>query len=155
MSEYYASVKWTRKVDESYVDNKYSRGHVWEFDGGVSVPASSSPHVVPLPYSVEANVDPEEAFVAALSSCHMLFFLAIAAKKKYVVDSYTDHAVGTMEKDASDRVSMTKVILRPKVSFSGGGTPLREELEEIHHQSHEQCFIANSVKTEVITEIDV
>ncbi len=85
MSEYYASVKWTRNVVESYVDNKYSRGHVWEFDGGLSVPASSSPHVVPLPYSVEANVDPEEAFVAALSSCHMLFFLAIAAKKNMLL----------------------------------------------------------------------
>lgn len=155
MSEYYASVKWARKVDESYVDNKYSRGHVWEFDGGVTVPASSSPHVVPLPYSVEANVDPEEAFVAALSSCHMLFFLAIAAKKKYVVDSYTDHAVGIMEKDVSGRVSMTKVTLRPKVTFSGDRIPSHDDLEKTHHQSHEQCFIANSVKTEVVTEIDV
>jgi organic hydroperoxide reductase OsmC/OhrA len=154
MSEYYASVKWTRSVNESFIDNKYSRGHVWEFDGGVSIPASSSPHVVPLPYSVEANVDPEEAFIAALSSCHMLFFLAIAAKKRYVVDSYTDHALGIMETDESGRVSMTKVILRPKVSFSGDRIPSRDELEKTHHQSHEQCFIANSVKTEVTTEID-
>lgn len=154
MSEYYALVKWSRSADERYIDNKYSRGHVWEFDGGVSVPASSSPHVVPLPYSVEANVDPEEAFVAALSSCHMLFFLAIAAKKRYVVDSYADHAVGTMETDGSGRVSMTKVILRPKVVFSGDRIPSRDDLEKMHHQSHEQCFIANSVKTEVTTQID-
>lgn len=154
MSEYYASVKWNRGEDESYIDNKYSRGHVWEFDGGASVPASSSPHVVPLPYSVEANVDPEEAFVASLSSCHMLFFLAIAAKKRYVVESYTDNAVGIMEKNESGRVSMTRVTLRPKVVFSGDRMPSMDGIEKMHHQSHEQCFIANSVKTEVITEIN-
>lgn len=153
MSEHYASVKWTRRDDEEYIDNKYSRGHVWDFDGGVSVPASSSPHVVPLPFSVEASVDPEEAFVAALSSCHMLFFLAIAAKKQYIVDSYIDHAVGLMGKDESGRVSMTKVTLRPHVIFSGNQIPSKDDLEQIHHQSHEQCFIANSVKTEVVTEI--
>lgn len=153
MSEYYASIKWSRSVDETYVDNKYSRGHVWKFDGGASVPASSSPHVVPLPYSVEANVDPEEAFVAALSSCHMLFFLAIAAKKRYVVDSYVDQAVGVMEKDESGSISMTKVTLRPNVVFSGDRIPSRDNLEKMHHQSHEQCFIANSVKTRVTTEI--
>lgn len=154
MSEYYASVKWNRGENEDYIDNKYSRGHVWEFDGGVSVPASSSPHVVPLPYSIEANVDPEEAFVASLSSCHMLFFLAIAAKKRYVVESYTDNAIGIMEKDESGRISMTKVTLRPTVVFSGDRIPSRDDLEKIHHQSHEQCFIANSVKTEVITEVN-
>ncbi|QUJ66240.1 OsmC family protein [Photobacterium sp. GJ3] len=153
MSKYYAKVVWNRGSDEQYTDNQYSRGHEWMFDGGVTVPASSSPHVVPLPYSVEANVDPEEAFVASLSSCHMLFFLAIAAKKKFIIDQYTDNAVGLMEKDSNGKIAMTKVILRPEVKFSGEKQPSLEQLEKMHHQSHEQCFIANSVKTEVITEI--
>ena len=108
-----------------------------------------------MPYSVEENVDPEEAFVASLSSCHMLFFLSIAAKRKYVIDSYIDNAVGTMEKDSDGKISMTKVILKPQVTFSGDKQPTIEQLEKMHHQAHEQCFIANSVKTEVITEIVV
>ena len=153
MSEYYAEVRWSRGKNETYIDNKYSRGHLWEFDGGEIVKASSSSHVVPLPYSVEENVDPEEAFVASLSSCHMLFFLSIAAKRKYVVDSYIDNAVGIMEEDEHKNISMTKVTLRPKVIFSGDKQPTMEQLEKIHHQSHDQCFIANSVKTEVVTEI--
>ena len=152
MSEYYAEVKWFRGKNETYIDNKYSRGHLWEFDGGEIVKASSSSHVVPLPYSVEENVDPEEAFVASLSSCHMLFFLSIAAKRKYVVDSYIDNAVGIMEEDEHKNISMTKVTLRPKVIFSGDKQPTMEQMEKMHHQSHDQCFIANSVKTEVVTE---
>ena len=139
--------------DENYIDNKYSRGHEWSFDGGVTVPASSSPHVVPLPYSVEANVDPEEAFVASLSSCHMLFFLSIAAKRQFIIDGYIDNAIGVVEKDSDGKISMTKVTLRPEVNFSGDRQPSIEQLEKMHHQSHEQCFIANSVKTEVVTEI--
>jgi len=153
MSEYFAKIKWKRGSEESYIDNQYSRGHEWSFDGGVTVKASSSPHVVPLPYSIEENVDPEEAFVASLSSCHMLFFLSIAAKRKFVVDSYTDNAVGVMEKDAEGKISMTRVMLRPHVLFAGDTQPTMEQLEKMHHQSHEQCFIANSVKTEVVTEI--
>ena len=153
MSEYFAKINWVRDSNESYVDNKYSRGHEWIFDGGVIVQASSSPLVVPLPYSVEANVDPEEAFVASLSSCHMLFFLSIAAKRKYVVDSYIDDAVGIMEKDGDGNMSMTKVTLRPYVEFSGTKRPTIAQLEKMHHQSHQQCFIANSVKTEIVTEI--
>ena len=153
MSEYYATISWTRGQDEPYIDNKYSRGHSWTFDGGTTVQASSSHHVVPFPYSVEANVDPEEAFVAALSSCHMLFFLLIAAKKRYVIDRYTDDAVGVMEKGSDGKISMTKVTLRPDVKFSGDNRPTLEQLEKIHHQSHEQCFIANSVKTEIVIEI--
>lgn len=153
MSKYFAKINWARANNESYIDNKYSRGHEWTFDGGVTVPASSSPHVVPLPYSVEANVDPEEAFVASLSSCHMLFFLSIAAKRRYVVDSYVDEAVGIMEEDDEGRVSMTKVTLRPNVQFSGDKKPTMVQLEKMHHQSHDQCFIANSVKTEIVTEI--
>lgn len=153
MSKYFAKINWARANNESYIDNKYSRGHEWTFDGGVTVPASSSPNVVPLPYSVEANVDPEEAFVASLSSCHMLFFLSIAAKRRYVVDSYVDEAVGIMEEDDEGRVSMTKVTLRPNVQFSGDKKPTMGQLEKMHHQSHDQCFIANSVKTEIVTEI--
>ncbi len=153
MSEYFAKINWVRASHESYVDNKYSRGHEWIFDGGITVQASSSPQVVQLPYSVEANVDPEEAFVASLSSCHMLFFLSIAAKRKFVVDSYVDDAVGIMEKDNAGKISMTKVTLKPDVQFSGDKKPTLEELKKMHHQSHEQCFIANSVKTEIVTEI--
>lgn len=153
MSEYRAKVSWFRHVDEDYVDNQYSRGHEWRFDGGTTVPASSSPHVVPLPYSVEANVDPEEAFVASLSSCHMLFFLSIAAKRKFVVDEYIDNAIGIVDKDKSGKLMMTIVTLRPETKFSGVKKPTFEQLEKMHQQSHEQCFIANSVLTEVITEL--
>lgn len=152
MSEYSSTILW-RRDGQDFTDNRYSRGHVWQFDGGLEVPASSSPHVVPLPLSVAENVDPEEAFVAALSSCHMLFFLAIAAKRGFVVDQYRDEAVGVMEKDVDGRMAMTRVTLRPQIEFSGERQPSREQLEKIHHQSHEQCFIANSVKTEVVTEI--
>ena len=114
------------------------------------MPASSSPHVVPLPYSVEENVDPEEAFVAALSSCHMLFFLSIAAKRRYVVDSYTDPALGVMAENEEGRVAMTRVTLSPQVVFSGERQPTQEDIDKMHHQSHELCFIANSEKTEVV-----
>jgi len=153
MSEYTAVIRWTLSEDEIFSDNQYSRGHTWEFDGGVVVPASSSPHVVPLPYSVETNVDPEEAFIAALSSCHMLVFLSIAAKRKYIIESYNDNAVGLMEKGADGKTSVTKVRLRPHIIFSGERQPTMEQLEKMHHLSHENCFIANSVKTEVTTEI--
>ena len=119
----------------------------------MKVPASSSPKVVPLPYSVEEYVDPEEAFIASLSSCHMLFFLSIAAKRKFVVDEYIDNAVGVVEKDDNGKISMTKVTLAPKIVFSGDAQPTFEQMERMHHLSHEQRFIANSVKTKVITRI--
>ena len=153
MSEYSATIKWQRSDNEVYIDNQYSRGHEWFFDGGFTVQASSSPHIVPLPYSIEANVDPEEAFIAALSSCHMLFFLSIAAKRKFIVDEYIDAAIGVMEKDSDGKTVITKVTLRPSVRFSGDKQPTLEQIEKIHHESHEKCFIANSVKTKVITEI--
>ena len=152
MAEYTASIQWARGADEAFVDQRYSRGHEWVFDGGVRVPASSSPHVVPLPYSVEANVDPEEAFVASLSSCHMLFFLAIAGQQGFVVESYVDNAVGVMEKGSDGKIAMTQVTLRPKAVFAGE-PPSIEALEQMHHTAHEKCFIANSVKTAVVTEI--
>ncbi|MEZ8233770.1 OsmC family protein [Vibrio splendidus] len=153
MSEYGAVIRWQKAEDEAFSDNQYSRGHTWEFDGGITVPASSSPHVVPLPFSVEANVDPEEAFIAALSSCHMLTFLGIAAKQQYVIDSYVDDAVGVLEEDESGRSSVTKVTLRPEIVFSGIKIPTAKQLEKLHHLAHKNCFIANSVKTEIKVEI--
>ncbi len=153
MSKYSAKISWYRADDEAYVDNKYSRGHEWSFDGGITVAASASPQVVPLPYSVEQNVDPEEAFVASLSSCHMLFFLSIAAKRKYIVDEYVDSAIGIIDKDDKSVEWMTRVTLRPLIKFSGASQPDDEILEKMHHRAHQLCFIANSVKTEVVTEL--
>lgn len=152
MSEYIATVKWQRQQQETFIDNKYSRGHLWVFDGGVEVPASSAPSILPVPLSVAENVDPEEAFVAALSSCHMLFFLSLAAKAKFVIDSYNDPASGVLEKDAEGKMSMTLVTLRPNIIFSGLA-PSYQQLESLHHQAHALCFLANSVKTKIVTEI--
>ena len=148
--DYTATVVWERK-GAKFTDNRYSRGHEWRFDGGTVVPASSSPLVVPPPSSVAAAVDPEEAFVASLSSCHMLFFLYHAAKKGLVVERYEDAAVGTMGKNAEGRMAMLKVVLRPKITWEGRAASA-EELEALHHHSHLDCFIANSVKTDVVVE---
>lgn len=145
-------VEWKKGGDEAFTDNKYSRVHRWIFDGGVEVPGSASPQVVPLPFSSEEAVDPEEAFVAALSSCHMLFFLSIAAERGIVVESYEDNAEGVMGKSAEGRVAMTKVALRPRIEFGGDTRPSDDEVDAIHHEAHEKCFIANSVKTIVTTE---
>lgn len=152
MSEYVATIRWQRG-DQNFTDDSYSRGHEWEFDGGLTIPASASPGIVPLPMSVAENIDPEEAFVASLSSCHMLFFLAVAAKSGFVVDEYIDDATGHMEEDAEGMTAITKVTLRPSATYSGGKIPDREKIEKMHHRSHELCFIANSVKTEVAMEI--
>lgn len=152
---YAATIRWKRRAEEQFVDSKYSREHSWAFDGGATVMASPSPHVVPHPYSVESHVDPEEAFVASLSSCHMLFFLSVAAKKRYVVDEYVDEAVGIMSENDEGKLAMTGVTLRPRIAFSGEKQPSREQIEIMHHQAHEQCFIASSVKTKVVTEIVV
>ena len=136
-------------VDETgatFTDNKYSRAHEWTFDGGVRVPASASPHVVPRPYSVAEAIDPEEAFVASLASCHMLWFLALAAKRKLVVEEYIDEAVGHMRKNDAGKWAVTEVTLRPRVRFADG-RPSREDFEAMHHEAHELCYIANSVKS--------
>jgi organic hydroperoxide reductase OsmC/OhrA len=125
---------------------------MWNFDGGVSVPASASPSVVPLPLSVAEAVDPEEALVAAAASCHMLAFLYLAAKEGLVVESYVDDAFGTMEKNSAGRLAITRITLRPKIAFSPARTPSAGELESIHHAAHEDCFIANSIKSEVTVE---
>ena len=149
MSEYKVTVKWERN-DQTFVDNKYSRGHTLVFDG-LTVPGSSSPHVVPG-YSDPNALDPEEAFVASLSSCHMLFFLSLAAKQGFRVDSYSDEAVAVLSRNEENRFAITKVTLRPHVIFSGDRLPSVSEIEAIHHESHEECFIANSVKTDVRCE---
>jgi len=151
MSTYSAVISWKRG-DQAFIDNRYSRAHLWRFDGGVEVAGSSSPHVVPLPLSSAAAVDPEEAFVASLSSCHMLWFLSIAAKRKFRVDRYTDNAQGIMERNADGKLAMTRVTLRPDVSFSGEKIPSRAELDQMHHEAHDECFIANSVRSEVRCE---
>ena len=151
MAEYTATITWNRD-GAPFTDNKYSRAHRWHFDGGIDVPASASPHVVPLPYSVENAVDPEEAFVASLSSCHMLTFIWLAARQGFIVDSYRDDAVGVMGKDAAGKISMTRITLRPDVRFSGDRLPTADDISRLHHRAHEQCFIASSVKTDVRCE---
>ena len=153
MSEYSAKVVWRRAAQEKFVDNKYSREHLWKFDGGACVAASASPSIVPLPYSIEQNVDPEEAFIASVSSCHMLFFLAQAAKRRLVVDDYEDNAVGVMKKDSEGKISITEIELNVKVVFAKAEEVTRQEIEKMHHLSHEQCFIANSIKGQVVTNI--
>ena len=151
MGEYTATVQWERGR-QPFVDNRYSRRHAWMFDGGVTVPASASPHVVPVPLSDAQAVDPEEAFVAALASCHMLWFLSIAARRNFCVDRYADHAVGILEKDSVDKLSITRVTLRPQTSFSGVSQPTKSEIEAMHDEAHQKCYIANSVKTDVRCE---
>jgi organic hydroperoxide reductase OsmC/OhrA len=151
MAEYKSVVSWKRD-GAVFTDNRYSRAHLWQFDGGVEVPASASPHVVRKPMSVEAAVDPEEAFVVSLSSCHMLWFLSIAAGKGFVVENYRDEAVGVMEKNAEGKLAMTRVTLHPFVNFSGERLPDDNVINAMHHQAHEECFIATSVKTDVRCE---
>ncbi|MCM3870504.1 MAG: OsmC family protein [Pyrinomonadaceae bacterium] len=149
MMSYIVRVLWKKKFDEAFLDNKYSRSHTWTFDGGIEVTASSSPHVVPLPMSNENAVDPEEAFVASLSSCHMLFFLSLAVEKQFLVESYEDNAEGVIGKNDEGKLAMTRVTLNPKITFGGTHLPSRDQIDELHHSAHEQCFIANSVKTKV------
>jgi organic hydroperoxide reductase OsmC/OhrA len=151
MHTYEATVSW-KKGDQNFSDNRYSRAHTWRFDGGAQVAASSSPLSVPEPMSVAANVDPEEALIAATSSCHMLFFLSFAAKHGFVVDDYLDHAAGVMEKNGEGKIAITRITLRPAITFSGERRPTPEELAELHHRSHEACYIANSIKADVVVE---
>jgi organic hydroperoxide reductase OsmC/OhrA len=149
MSTYTATVLWTRQSTEAFVDNRYSRAHVWSFDGGFSIPGSSAPSSVPLPLSKPDAVDPEEAFVASLSSCHMLFFLYHAARFGAVVDRYEDAAVGELGKLSGGKSWVSRVTLNPKVTWGSGKVPSAEELAGLHHKAHEDCYIANSVKSEV------
>ena len=147
MSEHKVTLTWQRG-EAPFEYQKYSRDHSWKFDGGHEMEASAAPAFLGNP----KNVDPEEAFVASLSSCHMLTFLAMACKGKFVMDEYVDEAVGHMEKNAEGKMAITSVILKPRIKFSGDKQPTAEELEKLHHSAHDQCFIANSVKTEVTVE---
>ncbi len=149
MSRYTATIRWSRKPDEKFVDGRYSRAHRWRFDGGADIAASSSPSVVRVPFSDPAGVDPEEALVASLSSCHMLFFLDFAKQAGFVVEAYDDPAEGVMEKGLDGKVRMTKVTLRPQIRFAGDKQPTAADISAIHHKAHDACYIANSVTTEV------
>lgn len=151
MTEYKSVVVWSRD-GATFTDNRYSRGHRWLFDGDVEVPASSSPHVVPLPMSVAAAVDPEEAFVVSLSSCHMLWFLSIAAKRGLVVESYRDEATGVMSRSAAGKLAITRVTLRPEVRFDGDRQPTADQVVAMHEEAHDRCYIANSVNTDIRCE---
>ena len=151
MATYTAEISWQRNGDD-FLGQRYSRRHSIRFDGGAVVVGSSSPQVVPLPMSDASAVDPEEAFVASLSSCHMLWFLSIAAKHQFCVDRYIDAASGVMAKNADGKIAMTVVTLRPDVVFSGDQLPTRAEIDALHHEAHESCYIASSVKTEVRCE---
>ena len=148
MSEHKATISWKR-TSEEFLKGKFSREHSWKFDGGLTVPASPSPSVVPMPYSNPANIDPEEAYVASISSCHMLTFLFFAAKQGFQVDSYEDEAVGVMAKNEKGVAWVSTVTLNPKINYSGAKLPSAGEVEHLHHLAHGQCFIANSIKTTV------
>ncbi|HKW29600.1 MAG TPA: OsmC family protein [Verrucomicrobiae bacterium] len=149
MSEHKATIKWQR-TSPDFLKGRYSREHTWTFDGGATVPASAAPAVVPAPWSNPAGVDPEEAFVAALSSCHMLTFLHLASKAGFQIDSYADEAVGLVAKNEKSVPWVSLVTLNPKIVYGGGKLPTPADEERLHHLAHEQCFIANSVKTEVV-----
>jgi len=151
VSAYTATIRWTRSGEGDFTKGQYSRAHEWAFDGGLTVPASPSPHVVPAPWNDPAGVDPEEAFVASLSSCHMLFFLDFARRDGWTVDSYHDEAEGVMEKNAGGKTAMTRVTLRPRIIWHGAA-PDESDITDLHHRAHEACFIANSVTTEVRIE---
>jgi organic hydroperoxide reductase OsmC/OhrA len=151
MSTYTAELLWERGTQD-FLANKFSRKHSIRFDGGIEIAGSASPQVVPTPWSDANAVDPEEAFVAALSSCHMLWFLSLAAKRGFCVDRYADSPSGVLERNADRKFAMTVVTLRPLVEFSGDKRPTAEELDQLHHKAHEECYIANSVKSEVRVE---
>jgi organic hydroperoxide reductase OsmC/OhrA len=151
MTPFTTQTLWQRG-EQNFLDNRYSRKHVLRFDGGAEVAGSSSPHVVRLPYSDATAVDPEEMFVASLSSCHMLWFLSIAVERQFCVDRYFDAASGVMEKNETGKLVVSVVTLRPDVAFSGVRLPTRAEIKAMHHSAHDECFLANSVKTRVLCE---
>lgn len=151
MTSYTATISWSRAGEGDFTKGQYSRAHEWRFDGGARVPASASPHIVPAPWSDASGVDPEEAFVASLSSCHMLFFVDFARRAGLIVDEYVDVAEGILEKRSDGRLAMTSVTLRPHVTWNGE-TPAEAMITDLHHRAHEACFIANSVTTKVVVE---
>jgi organic hydroperoxide reductase OsmC/OhrA len=150
-NEHTATLTWERSGPD-FLKGKYSRVHAWTFDGGVTVPASPSPSVVPAPWSNAAHVDPEEAFVASIASCHLLTFLWLASREGFQPDSYEDQAVGVMTKNERGVPWVSRVTLRPRITWSGEKQPDAADLDRLHYRAHEQCFIANSVKTEIVVE---
>lgn len=154
MSEHKAIISWKRKGPE-FLNGKYSREHTWRFDGGAAMPVSPSPSVVPEPFSNPAHVDPEEAFVASVSSCHMLTYLFLASRQSFQIDSYDDEAVGLMTKNERGVPWVSAITLRPKIVYSGDKRPTPADEERLHHSAHEQCFIANSIKTVVNVEFSL
>ena len=151
MARYGAELFWTREGAD-FQGKRYSRRHTLRFDGGLEIPASASPTTVPEPMSDASALDPEEAFVASLASCHLLWFLAVAAERGFCVDSYRDRPIGALDRGADGRLAITKVVLRPELVFSGDSRPTAEKIRELHGLAHERCFIANSVKTVVRCE---
>lgn len=149
MSEHRATIEWTTDaLADDFRRGRYARAHRWTFDGGATVAGSSSPHVVPLPYSDASAVDPEEAYVASIASCHMLTFLYLAAKAGFAISAYRDQAVGVMS--TTKPVWVEKVTLAPRITWRDDKQPSAEELAHLHHRAHEDCFIANSVKTAIV-----
>ncbi len=151
MAEHHAIIEWSNPGPD-FLKGKYSREHTWAFDGGVVVPASPTPSVVPVPWSNPANVDPEEALVASIASCHMLTFLWVASKAGFVCGHYRDDAVGTMSKNDRGVWWVSHVALRPELSWTGERVPTAEELDHLHHRAHDECIIANSVLTKITVE---
>ena len=150
MAEHEAMIRWASSGDgEAFLKGRFSRAHTWTFDGGLTVPASAAPSVIPAPFSDPAGVDPEEAYVAAIASCHMMSFLYVAMRAGFVVERYEDDAVGVMRKNERGAVWVAAVTLRPRIVYGGASRPTAEEIDRLHHLAHEQCFIANSVKTEI------
>jgi organic hydroperoxide reductase OsmC/OhrA len=145
-----ANIKWEKQTTENFIDNKYSRVHQWKFDGGMKFKASASPEIVPEPMSDPSFIDPEEAFIACVSSCHMLFFLSIAAKKKIVIKKYEDNATAVFEKDETGKVAILSINLNPKIEWGENSKLDIKEIEAIHHLAHSSCFIANSIKSKII-----
>ena len=151
MSTYTAKISWKNDSPDTFTKYRYTRGHKWTFDGGIEVPASSSPHSVRIPFSIEEAVDPEEALVAAASSCHMLSFLWVAARKGFNIETYVDDAVGEMT-ETDGKQWITKITLDPRIEWSGDPRPTSEEIAHMHHEAHEVCYIANSIKSEVVVK---
>jgi organic hydroperoxide reductase OsmC/OhrA len=151
MSEHKALIQW-RMGEGDFLRGKYSREHTWKFDGGATIAASPSPSVVPAPFSNPANIDPEEAFVASVSSCHMLTYLWLASRAGFKIESYEDSAVGLMTKNEKGIAWLSLVKLYPKIVYSGEKLPSKADEDHLHHGAHEQCFIANSIKTEVLVK---
>ena len=152
MSTYSATISWKPNVGDNFLGKRFTRVHSWKFSGGLKLTASASTHIVPVPYSDPAAIDPEKALVASISSCHMLSFLFVACKGGFAVESYEDTGVGTLEKNAEGKLAITRVLLKPHVKFAAGNVPDAATFANLHHEAHDACFIANSVKCEIVCE---